>query len=80
MIEISAQAHALLGSDAVAHVWTNNPDGTPQVSVVWMIARGDEILFGTDAKSQKARNLRATTASCCRSKMWSATSAATSAT
>ncbi len=57
MIEISAQAQALLGSDAVAHVWTNNPDGTPQVSVVWLIARGDEILFGTDARSQKARNL-----------------------
>jgi PPOX class probable F420-dependent enzyme len=57
MIEISAQAHALLGSDAVAHVWTINPDGTPQVSVVWMIARGDEILFGTDARSQKAKNL-----------------------
>ena len=57
MIEISAQAQVLLGSDAVAHVWTNNPDGTPQVSVVWLIARGDEILFGTDARSQKARNL-----------------------
>lgn len=57
MIEFSAQAHALLGSDAVAHVWTNNPDGTPQVSVVWMIARGDQILFGTDANSRKARNL-----------------------
>jgi len=57
MIEFSAHAHALLGSDAVAHVWTNNPDGTPQVSVVWMIARGDQILFGTDANSQKARNL-----------------------
>ena len=27
-----------VGSDAVAHVWTNNPDGTPQVSVVWLIA------------------------------------------
>jgi PPOX class probable F420-dependent enzyme len=57
MMDISAQAQVLLGSDAVAHVWTNNPDGTPQVSVVWLIARGDEILFGTDARSQKARNL-----------------------
>ncbi len=57
MIEFTAQAHSLLGSDAVAHVWTNNADGTPQVSVVWVIARGDEILFGTDAKSQKAKNL-----------------------
>ena len=57
MIEFSAQASALLGSDAVAHVWTTNPDGTPQVSVVWVIARGDEILFGTDTASQKAKNL-----------------------
>ena len=56
-MDISAKAQALLGSDAVAHVWTNNPDGSPQVSVVWLVARGDEILFGTDAKSRKARNL-----------------------
>ena len=55
---ISAQAQALFGSDAVAHVWTSNADGTPQVSVVWFIAQGDEILFGTDAQSQKAKNLR----------------------
>ena len=54
---LSAPAQALLGTDAVAHVWTCNPDGTPQVSVVWLVARGDEILFGTDAKSRKARNL-----------------------
>jgi PPOX class probable F420-dependent enzyme len=55
---ISAEAQALFGSDAVAHVWTCNADGTPQVSVVWFIAQGDEILFGTDAESHKARNLR----------------------
>jgi PPOX class probable F420-dependent enzyme len=54
---ISAMAQTLLGSDAVAHVWTTNPDGSPQVSVVWVIARDDEILFGTDASSQKAKNL-----------------------
>lgn len=58
MVEVSAQADALLGSDAVAHVWTTNPDGTPQVSVVWVIAQGDEIAFGTDTSSQKAKNLR----------------------
>lgn len=57
MVELSAQADALLGSDAVAHVWTRNPDGSPQVSVVWILARGDEIVFGTDAASRKARNL-----------------------
>ena len=57
MPTISATAQTLLGSDAVAHVWTTNPDGSPQVSVVWVIAQDDEILFGTDAASQKAKNL-----------------------
>lgn len=57
MTTFSAPAQVLLGSDAVAHVWTNNSDGSPQVSVVWFICDGDEILFGTDASSQKAKNL-----------------------
>lgn len=57
MTIISAPLEALLGSDAVAHVWTRNPDGSPQVSVVWVIAQGDEVLFGTDGQSVKARNL-----------------------
>ena len=57
MDSIPSPAQALLGSDAVAHVWTSNPDGSGQVSVVWVIVHDDEILFGTDAKSRKARNL-----------------------
>ena len=57
MSTIPAHAEAMLGSDAVAHVWTTNADGSPQVSVVWVIAQGDEILFGTDARSEKAKNL-----------------------
>lgn len=57
MPAIPASAQAMLGTDAVAHVWTNNADGSPQVSVVWVIAQGDEILFGTDARSEKAKNL-----------------------
>lgn len=56
---ISAPLQALLGTDAVAHVWTLNPDGSPQVSVVWVIARDDQILFGTAGDSVKARNLTA---------------------
>lgn len=57
MVVLSAPAQTLLGSDAVAHVWTTNRDGSPQVSVVWVIADGDEILFGCDQRSQKAKNL-----------------------
>lgn len=58
LASLSAPAHALLGSDAVAHVWTCNADGSPQVSVVWVVVEHDEILFGCDRESQKARNLR----------------------
>ncbi|MPY94913.1 MAG: TIGR03618 family F420-dependent PPOX class oxidoreductase [Acidimicrobiia bacterium] len=57
MASIPAPAQALLGTDAVAHVWTCNEDGSPQVSVVWVIVSGDEILFGTEASSRKAYNL-----------------------
>ncbi len=57
MISIPSPAQALLGTDAVAHVWTANPDGSGQVSVVWVLVQDDEILFGTDASSRKARNL-----------------------
>lgn len=57
MAELPASAQALLGTDAVAHVWTRNRDGTPQISVVWVIVQDDEILFGTDGASLKARNL-----------------------
>ncbi len=56
-MEIPASAQVLLGTDAVAHVWTSNPDGSPQISVVWVLVSGDEILFGTDGASRKARNL-----------------------
>lgn len=59
MTTISAPCQALLGSDAVAHCWTMNPDGSPQVSVVWVIAQGDEVLFGAAGASVKVRNLRA---------------------
>jgi PPOX class probable F420-dependent enzyme len=59
MLTIPAPAQALLGSDAVAHVWTSNPDGSPQVSVVWVIVQDDEIVFGADAASRKVRNITA---------------------
>jgi PPOX class probable F420-dependent enzyme len=54
---IPTPAQALLGTDAVAHVWTRNPDGSPQVSVVWVLCQDDQIVFGTDGRSVKARNL-----------------------
>jgi PPOX class probable F420-dependent enzyme len=55
---LPAPAQALLGTDAVAHVWTSNPDGSPQVSVVWALVQGDEIVFGADSSARKVRNIR----------------------
>lgn len=54
---IPAPAEALLGSDALAHVITRNPDGSPQVSVVWCGVRGERVLFCTEGASAKARNI-----------------------
>jgi len=55
---IPAPAEALLGSDALAHVVTINPRGTPQISVVWCGIEGDRIVFCTRAGTAKVRNLR----------------------
>lgn len=51
-------ASALLGSDALAHVVTVNPDGSPQVSVVWCAVHGDAVSFVTERATAKVRNLR----------------------
>jgi PPOX class probable F420-dependent enzyme len=40
------------------HVATTNPDGSPQVSVVWVTRDGDRVLFATAEGRAKPRNLR----------------------
>jgi hypothetical protein len=37
-------ARVVLGSPALAHLVTLNPDGSPQVTVVWVGVDGDEIV------------------------------------
>ena len=41
-----------------AHLVTVNPDGSPQVSVVWVGLDGDEIVSGHLGAFQKVRNVR----------------------
>ena len=55
---IPAPAAALLGSDALAHVVTINEDGSPQVSVVWCGIRDERVLFCTEERTAKVRNIR----------------------
>jgi PPOX class probable F420-dependent enzyme len=58
-VRLSAAARRLLESDALAHVVTLNPDGSPQVTVVWVGLEGDEIVAGhLDVRQQKVRNIR----------------------
>jgi hypothetical protein len=37
-------ARAVLESDGLAHLVTVNPDGSPQVTIVWVGLEGDEIV------------------------------------
>ncbi len=47
----------LLESDALAHLVTLNPDGSPQSSCVWVGLEGDEIVSGHMQRRQKVRNV-----------------------
>ena len=54
---LSAPARALIESDALAHLVTLNPDGTPQVTCVWVGLEGDEIVSGHLGRWKKLQNV-----------------------
>jgi PPOX class probable F420-dependent enzyme len=55
--ELSQDARALLESGALAHLATLNPDGSPQLSCVWVGLEGDEIVCGHLGRWRKVRNI-----------------------
>jgi PPOX class probable F420-dependent enzyme len=56
---LSNAARDLLGSAALAHLVTINPDGSPSVAVVWVGLEGDEIVSGhLNPRQRKLRNIR----------------------
>jgi PPOX class probable F420-dependent enzyme len=57
MVAIPESARALLQSGRLAHLVTINPDGSPQVSVVWIGVDGDEIVLAHLGDGQKMRNI-----------------------
>jgi PPOX class probable F420-dependent enzyme len=57
MAILTVEARALLESDALVHLVTLNPDGSPQVSCVWVGVDGDEIVVGHMHRRQKVRNV-----------------------
>jgi PPOX class probable F420-dependent enzyme len=51
-------ARAVLESAALAHLVTIEPDGSPQVSIVWVGLDGDEIVAAHLPQHRKVRNIR----------------------
>ena len=58
MIPLPASARTVLESDALAHLVTLEPDGSPQVSIVWVGLDGDEIVAAHLPEHRKVRNMR----------------------
>jgi PPOX class probable F420-dependent enzyme len=59
MAAIPDEAKHLFEGKNFAHVATINPDGSPQVSAVWIGLDGDLITFNTAEGRVKPKNLRA---------------------
>jgi PPOX class probable F420-dependent enzyme len=55
---IPDSARAVLEGPGLAHLVTLEPDGRPQVSVVWVGLDGDEIVSGHLPDHRKLRNIR----------------------
>ena len=56
--DLSPAARELIESNALGHVVTLNPDGSPHLSVAWIGLEHDAIVFGTLDDQLKLRNLR----------------------
>jgi len=57
-MDLPESARSLVESGRLAHCTTLNPDGSPQVSAVWIGLDGDEIVMGHLGEHRKVRNLR----------------------
>jgi PPOX class probable F420-dependent enzyme len=55
---LPASARALIESAPLAHLVTINPDGSPQVTCVWIGLEGDCVYFASLMELQKIRNLQ----------------------
>lgn len=58
MTELSSKVAKLLGKRTFAHLATVMPDGSPQVSPVWVDVEGDTILVNSAEGRLKDKNVR----------------------
>ena len=54
---LSAKARALITRPVLASLATLNPDGSPQITPLWVDLDGDDVVFNTAQGRKKARNL-----------------------
>lgn len=54
---LSEKARALIARPVLASLATLNPDGSPQVTPLWVDLDGDDVVFNTARGRRKARNL-----------------------
>ncbi len=58
MATLHPELRSLIESGPLGHVVTINPDGSPQVSVVWIALDGDDVLTAHMGMYRKLRNLQ----------------------
>jgi PPOX class probable F420-dependent enzyme len=58
MTALPDSARAVIESGHLAHLVTIEPDGRPQVSIVWVGLEGDESVAGHLPEHRKIRNMR----------------------
>ena len=56
-MKIPQEIRTLIETGCPAHLVTLNPDGSPQVTVVWIGLDGDEIVSGHLPRNRKVRNI-----------------------
>jgi PPOX class probable F420-dependent enzyme len=57
-MRIPRELRSLIESGAPAHLVTLNPDGSPQLTLVWIGLDGDEIVAAHLPENQKVKNIR----------------------
>jgi PPOX class probable F420-dependent enzyme len=57
-VEIPDAARAVLEGPALAHLVTLEPDGRPQISIVWVGLDGDELVAAHLPEHRKVKNMR----------------------
>ena len=57
-VPLSAGAKRIIDKHNFAHIATVMPDGSPQVSPVWVYRDGDHVMISTGVKRQKTYNIK----------------------